>query len=297
MSEAVMQCQIHIPEVATEPSSELSVGSVFEWVCEGAWGDLRPESASLRLDSGDQYKLKLLKFQFTSKDQGTLTVASYRPGNHQLKAVQLVDDKNSVVLGDLSFTVKSVLDPKDPRKEPFAPFGPFSLSLPIWYPLSLSLLLVLFLGYFIWRWQQRRLKAKLLGNMQAFEVGQDPYFQFYQSLRKLQRGYSYFSGGEPSAEENVGFIQGVVEGYKIYLARNFQIPTLYWSPQKILWDLKRNHKLFAAEFEKEIRKALTEGERALQSPSVMTGKDGQQLFDLVRKQVDQMEAWKRTRSV
>lgn len=288
---AQVQCRVEIPKPQDEEAANLTVGQIFQLVCEGEWPVLKPEALELRLEKEDIYKLKLLKFEYTSKTEGTLTVTSYRPGPHQLKAVQLVDSENSVVLGDLNFTVASVINPQEPPAEPYGAIGPLKLMLPIWYPLTAALILVaVFVGVF-YRWKVRRDKRKLLEEMHLAESVQEPYFQFYQVLRKLQRTYSYFSGAEPSPQETQKFIDDLGAAYKIYLARHFQVPTLKWKERQILTDLKRNHKKFYQNFRLEVRKAFAEIARAQQAREQITGQDARQLLDLLRNQVDQIETW------
>lgn len=286
-----VQCQIEIPKAKSDEVADLTVGKIFQVDCKGDWPELKPDSLEMRLNKEDQYRLKLLKFESISKNEAKLEVTSYKAGHHTLKAVQLVDAEHSVVLSDLDFTVNSVIDPQNPPKQPYGPMGPFQTSISIWYPLSLLLLLVVLFGFILYRWKLRRDKRRLLEEMRLSENAQEPYPQFYQTSRKLQRSYSYFSGAEPSPEETNQFIETLGTAYKVYLARHFQVPTLKWSERKILSDLKKNHKSFYQEFRLEIRKALAEISRA-QSPKMqMTGKDSQQLMDLIRKQIDQIETW------
>jgi len=271
------------------------VGKIFVLNCEGPWPHLKSDSVELRLDKEQQYTLKLLKFEFTSPTQAQLTVTSYKAGEHLLKAVQVVDAENSVVLGDLKFTVNSVLDPQNPPKEPIGPAGPLGLRLPIWYPLTLALIVLAVAGVIFYRWRLRRQKMKLLAGMRLNEYAQDPFFQFYQSARKMQRNYAFFSGAPMGDEDGVRFAQELDQAFKVYLARVFQIPTLAWSERKILADLKRNWPDFHAEFRLEIRKDLAELSRAMKAGKAITVKDCQQLFELLRKRVDQINAFQKAR--
>lgn len=285
-----VQCQIEIPE--TESSGKnLTVGQIFNLKCQGEWPELKRETLEIRLEEADKHKLKLLGFEPVSKTEVHLKVTSYKTGNHELKAIQLVDPENSVVLGDLKFTVQSVMDPKEPVAEPYGPYGPLGISLPAWYFVTLAVILALLLGYFGYKWKNRREKRKLLAEMRIHETSQDPYFQFYQTVRKLQRSYSAFSGQTPEPQETENFLQSLNEAYKVFLARNFEVPALKWPERKILSDLKRNHKIFYSEFRLEVRKALAELARALKSKSTMSGADCQQLLNLLRAHVDQVQNW------
>ncbi len=285
---AQVQCQIEIPKELAETQG-LTVGSLFYLNCDGEWPALNKESSEIRLDQADQYKLKLLNIEWPSKTSAKLTVTSYQPGQHHLKAVQVVDHETSVVLGDLDFTVNSVINPQEPPKEPYGPVGPLSLSLSILYPLAIVLFIGALAGFFFNRWRLRQQKKKLLADMRLNENVQKPYFQFYQTLRKLQRNFSYTSGAVPTSEEIKEFVESLGKAYKFYLARVFEIPTFAWNERKILSDLKRNHPQFYSESRLEVRKALAEIARAQKSLGQMTGADCQQLLELLRKNVDQIE--------
>lgn len=288
---ADIQCRMDIPKEEGEDTVALTVGRTFFLNCEGPWPQIKPESVELRLDRENQDRLKLLQFSFVSPTEAQLLVTSYKTGDHKLKAVQLVAGDQSVVLGDLSFTVNSVMNPQEPVKEPYGPMGPFGLRLPIWYPLALAAVVIAVCLYIAYRWRLRRQKQKLLQDMRLDEYAKDPFFQFYQSARKMQRSYGFFSGGAMAADEGVRFIAELETAYKIYLARKFQVPTLAWKERRILSDLKKNWPDFYKQFRLEVRQSLTEISRASQAGASISAKDCQQLFELLRKQVDRIETW------
>ncbi len=293
---ADIQCQLEIPKEKGEDTAALTVGKVFVLNCEGPWPEsFKADAAELRLDKENQYKLKLLSLQFESPTQAKLLVTSYKTGEHHLKAVQIVDADHSVVLGDFSFAVNSVMNPQEPAKEPLGPVGPLGLSLPIWYPLSILaavLALVFLVGF---RWYLRRQKRKLLEQMRLSEYVQEPLFQFYQTARRLQRGFGFFSGQPLQPDEASQFVKEIDQAYKIYLARKFQVPTFAWKERRILSDLRQNFPEFYQVFRLEIRKALAELSRAMKAGGTMNEKDCQQLFELLRKQVDQIESWQKSK--
>jgi hypothetical protein len=161
-------------------------------VCEGPWPELHRDKLELRLDKADQYKLKILDFQYISKDKAQFLVTSYKVGDHQLKAVQVVDDVSSVLLGDLRFTVKSVKNPNEPESEPFGPMGPILLSMPWWYWM---IWLALFVGAGILVWikiRRRMQRQKLLEEFRTHGSSLSPLHQFSQQMRKLQKEFSFF---------------------------------------------------------------------------------------------------------
>lgn len=287
---AEVQCQVEIPKESGDGAS-LTVGQVFYLNCEGPWPKMNPDTIELRLDKENDYKLKLLKFSFTSPTQAQLVVTSYKTGQHQLKALQVVEGDQSVVLGDVSFTVQSLMNPQEPVKEPYGPVGPLGLRLPIWYPLTLVLIIAGIVVFVFYRLRLRRQKKKLLQDMRLNEYAKDPFFQFYQSARKMQRSFGFFSGGAMAPGDGTRFIGELDTAFKIYLARKFEVPTLAWSERRILADLKKNFPEFYKEFRLPVRQALAELSRALKAGATITSQDCQQLFELLRKQIDQIENW------
>ncbi len=291
-----VRCQIEIPKAADTDSKEaggppldLTVGKIFSLKCDGDWPAVEPGKVQLDLPEADQHQLKLLNFEFISKSQAQLVVASYKTGNHQFRNLQLRAGDQTIELSDLSFTVKSVIDPKDPVKEPFGPMGPLQLPLPVWYLLSALAVVVTIAAVFLFKWRIRSQRKKMLRQMRLDEMVQEAYYQFYAVLRKLQR--SSFVGVELTTEQSDQVVKELNQAFKIYLARHFQVPTLNWPERKILSDLKKNHSEFYQEFQAPLKQALAELARATGPQKQMLLKDCEQLAHLLRTQVDRMELW------
>ena len=145
-------------------SDFLDVGKLFEISCQSdstsapEFVNFNPDHLELRLSEAENYKLKILKAEKFSDNEMKLTVTSYKAGEHNLKALQIVDGDKSYVLGDLKFTVKSTIDPKEPRKEPFPSIGPFAVQLPMWYWLTGAVVLILVIFQIYWSIRQRKQK-------------------------------------------------------------------------------------------------------------------------------------------
>lgn len=277
-----------------DESKELNVGDVFYYVCKGEWPKLNPETIELRIDKEFQYKLKLLAFEVKSSDEARLTVTSYEVGQHKLPAVQLIDAENSVVLGDLEFTIKSVQDPQNPAKEPLGPVDPLSLSLAKIYWVSLLLIVLLVAGYFAGRVYQARQKKRLLKKMNVEQYSQTPINQYYASTRKLQRSSGIADGIESTLDKKQGFILELEQTVQIYFARKFLVPTLYWRPGKVVRDIKRNHPDMYDSIRKDFRKLYAEFDRAKKGTSSkskkeISNRDCIQLMEMSRKLIEFIE--------
>lgn len=280
---AAMNCQVDIPK-------ELTVGSEFHLICDGEWpADLARNKMELRLDEADAYKLKVLDFQMAAANKAVLLVTSYRPGEHSLKAVQIVDPTHSIVLGDLNFTVRSVLNPTEPETEPFGPMGPLVLSLPLWYYLVWTGFFAV-LAFWIWVRVRRRLqRQKLLEEIRTHDSTLSPLHQFNQQLRSMRRNYSFLTQPETvKPGETREAISQMEKAYRVFLGRLLQVPALQWSDSLILKDIKRYHRKVYDECFLEMKKIFSETDRALKTQTELSPKDAIQIFDIARKTTDKI---------
>lgn len=281
-----MKCNLSGAEI-------LTVGQLFELNCtaeSSEVADLNPEAIELRLEEKDKYSLKIIKLEKLTDKDIKWTLTSYKTGEHDLKAVQIVSGDKSFVLGDLKFSVNSVIKKEEPVTEPYPSQGPLGVHLPIWYWVAGGAVLLLIIAQIFWRIRQRAQKKKLLQDMQIDSMAQDPLAQFFQSSRKMQRQYSFFSGGEIEEKNVIQFVDELSKAYKLYLARLFRVPTYFWSDRKILSGIKKSHRSMYQELKFSLRKALSELSRAQKASGKMSAQDSMQLFELIRKQVDLAES-------
>ena len=282
-----MQCNL-------SEAQSLTVGQLFEINCRAVaaapdFTELDPEKIELRLSEADQHKLKILKAEKFSATEMKLTVTSYKAGDHDLKAVQIIENGKSYVLGDLKYTVTSVINPQEPPAEPFPSQGPFTVSLPLWYWVVGAAVVLLVVFQIYWRIRQKAQKKKLLQEMQIDGFAADPLAQFFQTLRKQQRSYAFFSGGASSPEEIITFVSELEKAFKLYIGRVFKVPAYFWSSRKVLKDIRKNYRREYDLVGPVIRKALAELSRAQNAKGQMSAQDCMQLNDLIRKQVDEIQ--------
>jgi hypothetical protein len=174
---AIAQCQLNI-----EKPDELTVGQSFLLHCDSSVSTL--QNPELRLDPADNFKLRILK---GNPSTGDFIVTSLSAGQHQIKAAQLVDASQSVVLSDLQFTVKSVLDPKEPKKEPFGPMGPLVIKIsPLIWALLAALILSVAFALF-WGFYRSFQKRKLLRLYEIQWGPTEPMAQLSLEVRRLKK--------------------------------------------------------------------------------------------------------------
>lgn len=280
--------------VGSNATEGLTVGEIFYYSCNGDWPKISPKTVELRLDKENLYKLRLLNLEFKSSNEARLTVTSYEVGQHKLPAVQLVDGENSILLGDLQFTVKSVMDPQNPAKEPLGPLGPFHLMLAPIYWISVLIGVLLILSYVGNRIYQRRQKKKLLAKMEIDQYSQSPLNQFYATTRKLLRSTGISDGEELSSEKKQQYILDLEKSLNLYVARKYLIPTDYWKPRRISGDLKRNYPDIYDVLRADLRKLFAEFSRAKKNSQQkdsksLSNRDCLQLAEMSRKFVELSE--------
>lgn len=298
----MLSCQVEIPESSlqtfadTAADKALTVGGEFAILCNGAWPEnFYPENSPLPefvLAKEQAHSVKLLGLEFTGKDQAKLTVTSYKAGLLQFRDLTLKSGEQVQSLGDLEWTVASVMNPNEPQQEPYGPQGPFKLTIPLAYWVILFAVIFLFvftIGTKLYRRSQRK---KLMSDSRLQESALAPAQQFYQSLRKLQREFGFFNGVKAEEGEITKACSAVEEAYKTYISRVFNVPALNWSPSLVISDIKKQKYQIDSELLTKMKKNLNELERASKSKVKVSEKDCQQLIELVRVHVDSLETSK-----
>ncbi len=294
---AVVQCEIQMQE------KELTVGSLFALDCKGDWPKMNAQESELRLDQEFQYTLKLLKMDFVSPTEAKLWVTSYEVGEHTIKAAQLVDKENSVVLGDhqggdLRFVVASVQDPQKPVQEPIGPLGPLKIAIsPVYWATALALIFAFILMAVVRIYQKKKIQ-KQLRSMNLDSYVQSPLQQFYSSLRQIQRKSPLSTGKALKLEERVEYVLQLDDLVKLYLARKFLIPTRFWSAQQILKSIEKKNDFLYLDVGDDLKKFLAESKKSVSKDSrkgTLQDKDCVQLADMSRKLVEKIEKYSETR--
>lgn len=277
-------------EIQNEAGGELTVGRVFYIICDGDVPSLEPH-AELRLDPGNEYKLKVLSLE--AKGQLKLKVTSYVPGDHQLKALQLVDANHSVVLGDLNFTVKSVINPQEPPPEkPFGPMGPIEFGMPIWYwVLWATAILTILISLFA-RFRSLRLKKNQVLELEKQLQGQTPYHYFRGVVRRMTRTHLFLTDERMTADPKqiVELIFEMENAYRVFLGTQFQLPALNWKDNKIATTVTKD---LSGETQKKMHSAvlanLKEFSQAkLESKRAVVTQDAIQIFNQMKSNVDEL---------
>ncbi len=299
-----MQCNLDIPKISGLEDNQLTVGREFYLNCKGDWPkDLNQEKLSFKGDGNMKYALKVMGFEFRSPEEADIKVTTYIAGKVQIPQLLLTDGAKEIDLGPLQFEVASVLPKPDPaaamqqgqgppaKPEPFGPFGPAVIPVPLLYWLVLLgsigfVALMVFLR--IWRLNQRR---EMLLRLKEHDVALSPLQEFHQTMRKLQRANPVFYGKEGTVEDLHSGVTELSRMFKIFVSRRLHVPAFEWGERLILNDIRRYHPLVYAEYAGKIRALFTEFKKAETMKAKLSASDVSQLSETLRKTLEGIEAF------
>ncbi len=278
-------------EPAGPLSESLTVGDKFHLACEGAAVKLKTDALSLELPKDQKYLLRLLGTRQISETRGEFIATSWIAGEGKVSNAVLTDGTLRVGLSGIELKVNTVIDPqKNPEMKPAPPWGPASLSWPLWVWASIAIaLLVIVLGAaFQTRGYFRR--KRLLKLLEKNPIALTPYNQFNKDLRKLSREIPV--SGEWSQEAEKAFFKELDETLRWFLARELVIPVFDRKPNDIVKTLKKSHRGIYEVLRRDFTIALTESEKALKSSKRISTEDAAQLLELCRTLVTRVHQMK-----
>ncbi len=242
----------------------LTVGARFGWKCHG---DIPIEWAAEQVPTlvfpkpEDSYSLAILKVVKQSPNDVFYEVTGYKPGQHAPEYVRVLQGKGTP--GEIGFeatapkwTIASVIDPKQPPQA-FPSLGPWSLSLPVWFMVSVGLvllLLILIIVRIVRKYTQRR---RVLEELARHKTALPPLHQFYKDARNLRRRMH----AAKTREDLQSISTDLNQEFRLYVLRRFQIPTLEWSNAAILRDLRKRHRQVFEAARDPLKRTLRELER------------------------------------
>ena len=258
----------------------LTVGDLFKIECPSSSFILNPKT--LKFTTKKPFQLQILKTELQPDGRLQLLVTSYQVGEFNETNLSLTDGVGKVLVKGIQFKVQSVIDPKNPPKEPFGPFGAYTLSLPMIYLwVSLSIITLLLVGgalKVIRRWQRRR----LIDGLKKHDSRLSPQTQLHVRFRQLERN-RFLEGGELKK-----YLLELDDILRVYIIRKFKIPALDWSDRLVIKDFRNRFAFFGAEMVKELVVLLRET-RKVKAMLEPQSKDIEQLERKIKRWADQVE--------
>lgn len=264
----------------------LTVGSKFKLSCHGdievAWKE-GPVTATFPTEDA-AYTLYVLQNQKLEARSAELIVTAYKAGQHAPEYVRIVQGENGFEFVKPKWDVKSVLKPNEQPK-PYPPFGPWSLSLPLWFYIVVGAVLIT-VAYLVTRKVRRyNQRTKMLAELQRHKTALSPLHQFYRDSRNIRRKLNNVKQAEELSE-----ITGELNReFRLYVLRQFEIPTLDWTDREIVRDLKRRHRKIYYRVREPLRKTLRELGRLAAQKQVLF-KDVEQMQRMSLETVEKIDS-------
>ncbi len=278
------------PEAA--PLDNLTVGAPFLLNCKGDLEVTWIKDFPIALSFGkkeDAYSLHILKTEHLGPQEARFQVTAYKAGQHKPEYVRVVQMQGPGA-GELGFemakpewTVKSVLKPNQ-KNEPYPPFGPWGISLPAWLWLAVVFVLAA-LGYAaVRKFRKMRQRARMMAELARHKTPLSPLHQYYRDARNLRRKLH----NAKQVEELGALSRDLDREFRLYVLRQFQIPTLDWTDGQIVRDLRRRHKKVYRAAGDHLRKTLRELTR-LQARQPVLFKDVEQMQRMSLETVERID--------
>jgi hypothetical protein len=275
-------------QLAGELPVTTTVGSRFQLTCEGPPIVLNRAQLSLELPKMQQYQLKILDTRELTDGRAEFIVTSWSAGDVKLSNPVLTDGAKRIGLGDIHFSIASVIDKKtNPEPKPFGPWSPVLLPLPVWIWFGAIILIVAVVSPIFIFVRRRVRRRKLLKQLAKNPITMTPYFQFNKELRKLVRQIPN-DRSDWSLDVAQKYVHELDECLRWFLARELVLPVFARGPGEILRDLKRGHSDLFTAMRRDFTVTLGEIEKARQSEKRVTIEDAQQITELARGLADRI---------
>jgi hypothetical protein len=222
---------------------DLTVGAKFELHCHGdipvnAWDAKATPTVAFKQEQ-DAYSLVILKTEQLDAQDARFVVTGYKPGNHQPEFFRIVQGDKGFEAAKPTWEIKSVLPPnQQPPPQPYGPFGPFTVSMPPWLWIGALLLFVLLIAGVVQKLRRVRQRRRMLEELKRHRTPMSPLHQFYRDSRNLRRRLHSVK----VEDELKGISSDLNREFRLYLLRQFEIPTLEWNDAAILRDLRKRHR-------------------------------------------------------
>lgn len=278
--------------VHSTPLDNLTVGAPFKLNCHGdiavQWIKDFPIALNFP-NKEDQYTLNILNAESLAEHDAVFLVTAYKAGDHKPEYIRVVQSQGPGA-GQMGFeiskptwNVKSVLK-EGQKAEPVPPFGPWSLSMPLWVIGPAIFLLALMLYLIVRKIRKVSQRNKMIGELERHKTALSPLHQYYRDARNLRRRLHNVK----QVEELADLSRELNREFRMYVLRQFLIPTLDWTDGQIVRDLKRRHKKVYREAGDHLRKTLRELTR-LQSQQPILFKDVEQMQRMSLEAVERID--------
>jgi hypothetical protein len=271
----------------------MTVGQEFTVKCSGDATSLDPQLLSLL--STPKYQLQLIQVENLTETEVMFKATSYLVGDHKSPKFKLTDGTNEIELSGFDFSLKTVIESKDPQKppEPFGPFGPLKMNYPIWLWLAIVFVFAL-LAIMVFKASKNVIeRIKLKKYLDSMKTARSPFEELHFELRALEKKRPTISSQDYMAE--------LEKCFKVYLVRELRVPAETSSLRSVLKEVKKitqtsSRKLSeknAEVVENAISRPWNEFLRWNRQKESLSSKDLDSLSELVRQSAEKLFQAKR----
>ncbi len=266
-----------------------TVGTPFLLSCEGPAIVMNPGELALELPKAQKYQLKLLASRKLTDSSAEFIATAWAAGDVKLQNPVLTDGTHRIGLGDIHYTIASVVDQKaNPEGKPFGPWAPLFLPLPLWIWLGVLLIVVALITPLIIFFRRYLRKKSLSRTLAQNPIALTPYHHFNKELRRLARMIPN-RREDWTRELSAEYVGELDENLRWFLSRELEISAFDRDTPGVLRELKRQHpKIFQA-MRREFAVTLGEIQKAKQRTEAVSIEDVHQISELARRLADRLK--------
>lgn len=257
--------------------NNLTVGAKFKMNCHG---DIPVEwnkdnvGVAFKDKNSEQYTLFVLSADNLAPNDAELTVTGYKAGQFKPEFVRIVQGDHGFEVIKPEWEIRSVLK-QDQQPQPFPPFGPWQLGLPMWIVIVIAILVGLFTFFTIRFFRRRMQRQKMLKDLALHATAISPVNHFYKDARLIRKKLNQAPQDSDAKEITVQ----LDKEFRLFVLRQFQVPALDWSDRAIADDIRKRHRRDFEIYGDKLRKALRELTRVKARPNVSVT-DSEQLLQI-----------------
>jgi uncharacterized membrane-anchored protein YhcB (DUF1043 family) len=234
----------------------LTVGSPFALHCHGdipvEWTPGNSPKPTFP-QKEQEYSLSVLQTTRLDAQDVSFVVTGYKAGKQEPDYIRFLQGEKGFEVVKPKWEIQSVVK-KDEKPQPYPSFGPWSILLPMWFLVSVVLVVGL-IAYLVMRALRRRAqRQRMLEDLKRHRTALSPLHQFYRDARLLRRQLH----NAKSVEDLKKISEQLDREFRLYVLREFEIPTLDWTNGEILGDLKKRHRRVYRKASEPLQKTLRE---------------------------------------